>query len=89
MATGANVQPHTSRYSRAISTSRLGSMAVHASAPIAAMAAAVAKDAFQPKWAAITGVNAAVHAPPTCPPIFMIPETTPTYSPLMSAVTAQ
>jgi hypothetical protein len=67
----------------------IGSMASHATAPSAAMEAAVTNDISHPKWAAISGVSEAVQAPPACPPIFMMPETPPTFSPAMSAVTAQ
>ena len=57
--------------------------------PRSASAAAATKDMSHPKCAAIHGVSEAVHAPPICPPIFIIPETMPVYSPAMSAETAQ
>src|SRR5208337_1165201 len=66
-----------------------GLMTSHAAPPSSAMEAAVTKDISHPKWAAISGVSEAVQAPPACPPMFMIAETTPTFSPAISAETAQ
>jgi hypothetical protein len=67
----------------------MGSMMSHPAAPSAAMDAAVTNDISQPMWAAIRGVREAEQAPPSWPPIFMIAEITPTFSPAISAETAQ
>jgi hypothetical protein len=66
-----------------------GSTISQAKAPNIANMVAVKNDASHPKWEAINGVSEAVAAPPSCPPIFIVPETMPEYSPAKSAVTDQ
>jgi hypothetical protein len=51
--------------------------------------AATKNEVVQPKRSAIHGVSEAVTAPPTCPPMFIRPDTVPADLPAMSAVTDQ
>ena len=67
----------------------MGSTNSHDSAPMIARQAAAKNAMCHPKRAARNGVSDVVTAPPTCAPMFMMPEASPAYSPAKSAVMAQ
>src|SRR5213076_2884490 len=66
-----------------------GSTSSQATAPTTHKAAASRKDAVHPNRAATNGVSVAVTNPPSCPPVFMNPETNPDDGPAIPAVTDQ